>query len=401
MGSKFSLSIPEDVVNIILDQFEDTPNDLQIRTFLACSTIARPFLAPSQARLFKKVILHSDGSKCNKCQRLYVLLTQSPHLALHIRVLVLDPAPQWFKLPDDPELPNWIFREEKLAPVLDIIPYLRAIHIRPEKYRLLYWRDLTGELEASFLRAFRSPYLKELEIKFLEVPATLFSFTTDLEDLSLTESGIDYESDTAMNFASKACEGVIQKPRLRSLSLTPGSSISLMENLRSAVDLSNLRELNFIGRLDRTTLKILEPLLRILHHFQWTVSDSDSPEDSHDWQSRRARGVSEANAPINWAVRALRDLQRRGKPVDLVAITVDVIFGDSYEDVTEWGWFWDDLDAILSDDKIFANLQHVTVVPFLQDDYSKKMQKLGEKYSTGMWRALPRIHSRGIFNING
>lgn len=76
------IELPHDLVDDIIWELRNDFAFLQ-----PCSVISHPFLPPIRRRLFSTVSLEHPPDVQRPCQRLYDVLSQSPHLITHIREL--------------------------------------------------------------------------------------------------------------------------------------------------------------------------------------------------------------------------------------------------------------------------------------------------------------------------
>ncbi|KAF8069028.1 hypothetical protein FPV67DRAFT_1102214 [Lyophyllum atratum] len=119
-----STAIPQDIFNCILDELPKHDH----LTLKACSTVARCFVGPCQARLFRKITISTHRGRC---WRLRKVLAQSPHIGHYIRILILEPHRSTRAVTQTVTI-SFIFCEERLPPLLDLLPIssLRALHLK-------------------------------------------------------------------------------------------------------------------------------------------------------------------------------------------------------------------------------------------------------------------------------
>ncbi|KAF8068988.1 hypothetical protein FPV67DRAFT_1448823 [Lyophyllum atratum] len=369
-----STSIPEDAVDAILDEIPLGDRS----TFLSCSMVARSFVAPSQARLFRQIYLYPYQ---DRCRRLHNLLTQSPHLAQYIRALILEPDPPPARGPST-DYENWIFSEPDLRPCLDLLSNLRTLSVAPQDHQMtLDWRDFPPNSQASFLRLFQFPSLIKIDIENMKVPASIFCYSAQLKELRLRDCSVVH-TVSVNNSDPKA---VLEKPHLQSLLITAGPlGESLLKNLSITVDLTNLRELILTG-IDEATLDMVGSFMKHsaphLQRFQWTISELRyDPDDDYDRPKIRLQipktlrslevgsltSADDPQSPVVWALRALQDLvTRHSGPVSLEDVTIGFIaefFGCMGMEYLKMDPVWRDLDVVLSNEEVFANLKRVTIL---------------------------------------
>lgn len=268
------MAIPEDIVNIILDELSDSDDDRS--TLLACSVVARSFVAPSQSRLFRHVGVSSFQERCRK---LHALLTQSPHIAGHIRILALE-ADWSLAMSRKPESRTWIFDEPALVPLLGMLPNLKALYLNPQhKAATLEWEEFPINLQASLLRLLQSPDLIKLELEYLRVPASIFNQSTHLKELRLPYSEI-------LESGAHSSEPSGHKSCLKSLLVSAGpAGETIVKDLSPFFDLGHLKEL-ILTDFDDATVESVASLIKqcapTLERFQWTVPHNAVRNEMYD-----------------------------------------------------------------------------------------------------------------------
>ncbi|KAJ7633291.1 hypothetical protein FB45DRAFT_524533 [Roridomyces roridus] len=167
--SRTALAIPELIDQIVQQGQRD---DCQV-----LSIVAKRFTIPSQRRLFRTIVVPTDGA----CERLHALLSSSPHLAAHARHFGVN-------------LSN-VKQPEPLV-VLDMLQGLKHFTITAYHEDELSWPDIDAGVRSAIYRALQRPGVKSLHLDSIdEIPRALlrygihtFSHLTIIGVLTLDEN---------------------------------------------------------------------------------------------------------------------------------------------------------------------------------------------------------------------
>ncbi|KAG6836938.1 hypothetical protein H0H93_000828 [Arthromyces matolae] len=163
-------------------------DEKEIREALSkCSMVSRPFREICQARLFATIDLYSFNGT-TRCQRLHRILTTSPHLSFLVRKLNVQNG--WCL---NPVLRMWAHTEPTFHQVLDMLPVLEELYLNSSATKPENWQDMGPALQASLLRLLSLPSLKNLRLRNVQLPSTIFLYTPQLQELGLFKSSFTPE----------------------------------------------------------------------------------------------------------------------------------------------------------------------------------------------------------------
>ncbi|KAJ7349973.1 hypothetical protein DFH08DRAFT_807297 [Mycena albidolilacea] len=199
-----STNLPQELVDVIVHNLCEDISSLR-----SCSLAARAFVVSAQIHIFKRIEIMpptDPSSSSNSCQKLYKLLTLSPHLAQlvdELRIVLVGPETSFEYDSDGQYLEDrhvtWIMRERRtLALVLPLLDLKRIslVEDSPLDWNSygefsMKWNELGRHLKAALSKAFSSPRLESVQLRgiVLESPRqllALFSDATALTELSLS-----------------------------------------------------------------------------------------------------------------------------------------------------------------------------------------------------------------------
>ncbi|KAJ6566114.1 hypothetical protein B0H19DRAFT_1066459 [Mycena capillaripes] len=174
-------NLPQELVDLVIDNV-DLPKDLE-----ALALVSHPFVAGTQARIFRHLTLSSDTGtglfkRSGTLPRLSGILSQSPNLGTYVRNLHINLN---------------LGRSDihvLLAPTLQLlrrvsrtaITYIRGCHWS--------WSSWTDEMRAALLDLFCLPTMRFLAlVRCTNVPATIIRHAmASYEEVALEVSGIDF-----------------------------------------------------------------------------------------------------------------------------------------------------------------------------------------------------------------
>jgi hypothetical protein len=255
-----SLFIPQDVIELIIDELRDDNATLH-----RCAVVSRSFLPQSRKHLF--FALHLDHSSISRkhCRRLGRFLARHPEIAYSIKKLYISNR----LLTDGETLPS----------VLRVVPNLQAISIHSLQGPL-DWDAFAEPLKHSLATLFKS--LATLNICFLDnVPISQLSKSSRLKDLSLV--CVSLNRNTLAGTSSEIIsQSDLPKNELESLEIgNSGDSVrALMQTLaspRSSLSVSKLQSLSVIGATTDTVTvasEILEGASESIERFSWSYPDT-------------------------------------------------------------------------------------------------------------------------------
>jgi hypothetical protein len=199
-----STNLPQELVDVIVHNLrEDIPS------LKSCSLAARAFVVSAQIHIFKRIEIMPPTdplSSSNSCQKLYKLLTLSPHLARlvdELCIVLVGPETSFEYDSDGQYLEDrhvtWIMRERRtLALVLPLLDLKRIslVEDSPLDWNSygefsMKWNELGRHLKAALSKAFSSPRLESVQLRgiVLESPRQLLALFSDamaLTELSLS-----------------------------------------------------------------------------------------------------------------------------------------------------------------------------------------------------------------------
>ncbi|KAJ7034021.1 hypothetical protein C8F04DRAFT_1102817 [Mycena alexandri] len=215
VGECAGWTLPLDIFREIANHSSDT----EVWCLSKCSKELRALLLPE---IYAEVLL-----KCGtrKCSTILDMLSNSPHLWIHIRTLAL--GPDWLSYPIEPLVEGWI-----ISKVEKMIPGLARLH-------KFHWCGILS-LPESTLAALRHscPELRNLaygtEMQMLSPGSELFKFR-NLFQLSIFVRGLGgarATSSTSTDFPPQLCEMLLGNPDLEQLVIdAPGKRLDQMSQL--------------------------------------------------------------------------------------------------------------------------------------------------------------------------
>ncbi|KAJ7766356.1 hypothetical protein DFH07DRAFT_352284 [Mycena maculata] len=246
--------LPQELIDLTVDHLRG-----DISTLKSCCLAARTFVSSAQAHVFNKIDIlppSLDGARSSPCQKLYKLLTSSPHLAplvneLHIVIVGSETS---FDFNSDgeylvePHVP-WIMTGRSLALVLRLLNLKRIALVEngPWEWNTLgafsmNWNKMGPALKSALAAVFSSPLLESVHLRgiVVESPAQLFSFfseATSLKEMSLSRVYFNQRWDARDAWP----ESRLWCPRLRSLLISDVGGDSLCRYLLNPrIDLAHL-----------------------------------------------------------------------------------------------------------------------------------------------------------------
>ncbi|CAK5283976.1 unnamed protein product [Mycena citricolor] len=176
------MSLPQELLDNILDNLCDDLESLK-----HCALAYSSLRATSQRIQFRRVVLGpAPSGRPTPCFRFFVLLTESPHISLHVKSLVImDRKP--FSWHTWPKTIPWIVTEQTLPLLLaKLTPNLTAFHMHTRSP----WGRIaeTRALHAALLHVLASPKLSYLQFKDVSPPASSILLAPGLRGLLLSNA---------------------------------------------------------------------------------------------------------------------------------------------------------------------------------------------------------------------
>ncbi|KAJ7497720.1 hypothetical protein FB451DRAFT_1550524 [Mycena latifolia] len=209
--------IPQELIDIIVDDL--------IRALKCCSLAARTFVRPSRPHIFRKLEIlppTSDESReSSTCQKLYKLLTSSPHIAPLVEELYIvlvgsetsfayDSNGQWLT---EPRV-TWIMAGRTLSLVLPLLDLKRIslVENAPVEWNSagefsMNWNGMGRMLKSALTDVFSSPRLESVYLRGFVVESprqllSLFSEAASLKTMSLSQLTTGQWSDSIIRGTS-------------------------------------------------------------------------------------------------------------------------------------------------------------------------------------------------------
>ncbi|CAK5270503.1 unnamed protein product [Mycena citricolor] len=176
------MTLPQELLDNILDNLCDDLESLK-----HCALAYSLLRATSQRIQFRRVVLGpAPSGRPTPCFRFFVLLTESPHISLHVKSLVImDRKP--FSWHTWPKTIPWIVTEQTLPLLLaKLTPNLTAFHMHTRSP----WGRIaeTRALHAALLHVLASPKLSYLQFKDVSPPASSILLAPGLRGLLLSNA---------------------------------------------------------------------------------------------------------------------------------------------------------------------------------------------------------------------
>ncbi|KAF7343249.1 hypothetical protein MVEN_01756700 [Mycena venus] len=256
-----STHIPQELVDIIMDNLDD-----DIPSLKSCSLAARTFVSSAQIQIFRKIEITPPThplSLSSSCQKLYKLLTSSPHLAPLVDELciVLVGSETSFEYDADGQYledrhVTWIMSGRKtLALILALLDLKRIslVENAPVDWNSygqfsMKWNELGGHLKSELSRIFSSPGLESVHLRGIVVESpyqllSLFSEATSLKEMSLSRVYFTKRWDQRDPWP----ESQTWQPQLRSLLLSDIASDTFCRHLvNPRINLTRVNSLTIV-----------------------------------------------------------------------------------------------------------------------------------------------------------
>jgi hypothetical protein len=130
-GPGSTISMAAEIVDMIIDHLHDCKPALE-----SCALVSHTWLPASRFHLFRSIQLDPHPSCYHRCDKLYAIIEQSPHLAAIIRELHIDGG-----------IGNYcVHASPRLNLLLDSLTHLNTLHI---KHVNLNWDYHTPELQSA------------------------------------------------------------------------------------------------------------------------------------------------------------------------------------------------------------------------------------------------------------
>ncbi|RDB27821.1 hypothetical protein Hypma_002281 [Hypsizygus marmoreus] len=385
-------------VDIIMQIVNEVPFNLKY-LLLECSTISHAFASACQRRLFATVEIGSFRGR-ERCQQLYGLLKDSPHLASFVRNLTLQNG--WNRMPSPSGggvKVEWLLVEQTLPPLLDMLPALHSVNLKSSS-KPMVWSTLSHDLQTSFLRVFALPCLTRIRFSHVTFPAGVLSCCTNVVDLDLYRSSIVDEIDETMSLYQSPTFSKSAKPSIRRLSVT--GPVPPGELLESVLDITPVQVFNLVDPYDHAlAAELTRCFVSSLKQFVWTIPEVDhfsqtlnltSFSFSHNLRSVEIRLKDQISSeqldPLISALHALSRLDTG--PVSLEEFMISMNYRSGLMPIP-----WRTLDSILSERSVFTNLRRARFVFFALP--------FGSHLATGLGfviaRSMPGLRKLGILSV--
>ncbi|KAJ7741332.1 hypothetical protein B0H16DRAFT_1890516 [Mycena metata] len=187
------MALPQELVDAVIDNLAgDVP------ALNALSLVCSSFRTSSQAHIFRRITLRSQtsGMKNTSCALFHRLVSQSPHILLHVRTLViLDRTTLGIASPK-----SWIMDEPTLPPLLRMLVHLEGFHLHSRHN----WREVrrgSPSLESAILALLASPKMKSIHFRGMAIPSSCVLQSPGLRKLLLND--LDFSDNVTAPTSSK------------------------------------------------------------------------------------------------------------------------------------------------------------------------------------------------------
>ncbi|TFK66333.1 hypothetical protein BDN72DRAFT_844485 [Pluteus cervinus] len=187
------LDLGQDILEILAEKvYEDRTYDYEgkDRNVRILSLVSRAFRMPCQRLLFRNIHLRNGEypltTPLPSLLRLHSVLSKNIHLSSYIRILKIR---QTFAGGFEDDFLPWVELDPLLFEVLNLFASSPITTLRlSSDYEALYWAEMDGQLQNSFMAIFSKPTFQSLELSRVVVPPWLLSPTNlpHLENLYLT-----------------------------------------------------------------------------------------------------------------------------------------------------------------------------------------------------------------------
>ncbi|KAK0460438.1 uncharacterized protein EV420DRAFT_1532185 [Desarmillaria tabescens] len=207
-------SLPQEIVDAIIDELKDYQHDLK-----SCSLTCRSFVPQTRVHLFTTIELSSN----KRCQQFVSMRSSSPHdLSVYIKGLRI----------------NFLRSDLTSQNLLGVLASLTVHHITLER---LKWGNLTPDMQQALCMSF--PHLRSISLIHVIFPSyqTVCGFMggfPELKGLSLSDARVLTAGDHSMDYNRRSI-------RLMELSIVRATSIFGITSAVSPISFKHLRSLKF------------------------------------------------------------------------------------------------------------------------------------------------------------
>ncbi|KAJ6552255.1 hypothetical protein DFH09DRAFT_598051 [Mycena vulgaris] len=249
--------IPQEIVDLIVDNLHD-----DIPALKSCSLAARTFVSSTRTHIFRKIEITPPPVGKNRqspCQKLYKLLTSSPHIAPLVDELcvVLVGSETSFEYDEEGQYltephVTWIMAGRTLSLVLPLLDLRRIslVENSPADWNSagtfsMNWNKMGRTLKSALAEVFSSPNLEAVHLRGIVVESpcqllSLFSEATSLKGLSLSRVYFTQRWDQRKPWP----DSDPWRPQLRSLLISDSSGDSFSPYLSNPrIDLARVKSL--------------------------------------------------------------------------------------------------------------------------------------------------------------
>ncbi|RDB16508.1 hypothetical protein Hypma_002954 [Hypsizygus marmoreus] len=367
--------LPQEILDKVLD------NILSTSSFKNCALASRSLLFRSQLHLFSQITIdHLD-----RCQQLFVMLTENHRLSAYIRKLTLSFRTYWW-LSD----PDCLAMQANIPPIIDMLASLRSFVFILGLH--LEWQDLNQQVSDALFQLFARSSLLSIHLTDICcIPATFFNVPGTIDHLTLQnttfEATSDFNPNLPLTLSFKCLEmipgvGTLRDPRevLMSIATRPFSCFSLITDFRISPSESNVAIVLAVLKAATRSLTTIQVNHQYRKDLEVIIPDMR---------------VSQFN---------LADLPNL-RSICLVISVVYVSFNDVQDIIPSL--CNDLLDFLITNADAVRHIENLTIVlklvcsPMSSVDYSDILVLLSE---IGLWRKLDEtissIHTSGRLRVN-
>jgi hypothetical protein len=245
-----AISIPQDVIDSIVDMLHGDPDTLK-----NCAMTSHSFLIPSRKHLFYSVHLYS------------VLLSQKLHHLLCIHPEISHCIKELCITQNDPTY-SWLVTDKALPCILDMLDHLQSLSLGMITSGLIMWSWFSRELHSALKSRFQSSSLLDLKIiQCCDVPVSMITSFINLRRLILIMVHFDDDIGEQATLDTISFPSRLQALELLGMGQLPMAKFSLGLQLR----------LLSVRSSDKQTLYVAQEVIRCstksINSIMWHCDD--------------------------------------------------------------------------------------------------------------------------------
>ncbi|KAJ6569841.1 hypothetical protein DFH09DRAFT_1362987 [Mycena vulgaris] len=380
--------IPQELIDLIVDNLHD-----DIPALKACSLAARTFVCSTRTHIFKKIEITPPpvgNNRQSPCQKLYKLLTSSPHIAPLVDELCIVLVGQY---PAEPHA-TWIMAGRTLSLVLPLLDLRRLslVENSPADWNSagkfsMNWNKMGRALKSALADVFSSPNLESVQLRGIVVESpfqllSLFSKATSLKGLSLSRVHFTQQWDELKPWP----DSDPWRPQLRSLLVSDSSGETFSPCLLNPrIDLAHVKSLCAVTEWRD---KIVSQTTAVEHLRLCYLSGPWAPESIALIFSPNLRSIHLFTITIFQLLSALFTAYPHNSRLETIIIEGPVQSRVNF-------FRWDRLDRTI--DQLVVHLSSLKMVEIKV--FVGQGRPPFSEWSGAMWSLLPSLVQRGMLTL--